>query len=155
MKKRTAILTAVIALVALTAVPLVYAQAQGHHRAGAFGMFGHLGKIQAALGLTDQQVTDLKAIAADLKAQNAPYRTQLKGGFASVAQTLLANPNDTAAAQAIIDQQAAARKAMEVNTLNAASKALNVLTPDQRTKLGQLIQQRMAAGQDRWMQQNH
>ncbi len=152
MKKRTAILIAVIAIVTLTAVPLVCAQA--HHRAAGFGMFGHLAKIQSALGLTDQQVTELKAIGADLKAQNAPYRTQLKGGFASIAQTLIANPNDTAAAQAIIDQQAAARKAMEVNTLNAASKALNVLTPDQRTKLGQLLQQRMAA-REQWMQQNH
>lgn len=151
MKKRTAILTAVVAIIALAAVPIVYAQS--HHRAGGFGMFGHLAKIQSALGLTDQQVTSLKSIATDLKAQNAPYRAQLKGGFTAVAQTLIANPNDTAAAQAIIDQQAAAHKAMQVNVLNAVSKALNVLTPDQRTKLGQLLQQRMAM-REQWMQQH-
>lgn len=151
MKKRTAIITAVVAIIALTAVPLVYAQAR--HRAASFGMFGHLAKIQTALGLTDQQVTDLKAIGTDLRALNAPYRAQLKGGFAAIAQTLIANPNDTAGAQALIDQQAAARKAMQVNTLNAASKALNVLTPDQRTKLGQLLQQRLAKRQQ-WMGQH-
>ncbi len=153
MKRRTAIITAIVAIFALTAVPLVYAQAR--HRAGNFGMFGRLGKLQSALGLTDQQVSSLKAIATDLKAQNAPYRTQLKGGFTAVAQALIANPNDTAAAQAIIDQQAAARKAMQVNVLNAASKALNVLTPDQRTKLGQLLQQRMAMHEQWMQQQNH
>ncbi len=151
MKKRTAIITAAVAVILLVAAPLVYAQAR--HRAAGFGMFGHLAKIQSALGLTDQQVTNLKAIAADLRTENAPYRTQLKGGLAAVAQALIANPNDVAGAQALIDQQATARKAMQVNTLNAASKALNVLTPDQRTKLGQLLQKRMAR-QQQWMQQH-
>lgn len=153
MKKRTAIITAVVAIFALAVVPLAYAQA--HHRAGSFGMFGRLAKLQSALGLTDDQVTQLKAIAADVRTQNAPYRAQMKGGFTAVAQALIANPNDTAAAQAIIDQQATARKAMQVNVLNGVSKALNVLTPDQRTKLGQLLQQRMAM-REQWMQnQNH
>ncbi len=152
MNKRTAITTAVLAIIALVAVPFVYAQA--HHRAGGFGMFGRLAKLQSQLGLTDQQVSDLKAIAADLKTQNAPYRAQLKGGFVAVAQDLLANPNDTAGAQALIDQHAAARKAMQANTLSAISKALNVLTPDQRTKLGQLLQERLAK-QQQWMEQQN
>ncbi len=152
MNKRTAIITAVVAIIALAAVPLVYAQA--HRRAAGFGMFGHLARVQSALGLTDQQVTDLKAIATDLRAQNAPYRAQLAGGFAAIGQKLIADPNDVAGAQALIDQNVAARKAMQVNTLNAASKALNVLTPDQRTKLGQLFQERLAKHQQ-WMQQNH
>jgi Spy/CpxP family protein refolding chaperone len=148
MKKRTAIITAVVAIIALAVVPFVYAQAR--HRAAGFGMFGHLAGIKTALGLTDQQVTDLKAIRTDLKAQNAPYRAQLRTGLAAVAQALITNPNDVAGAQALIDQQAAARKAVQVNTLNAVSKALNVLTPDQRTKLGQLLQQRLAKQQG-WM----
>ena len=59
----------------------------------------------------------------------------------SVITTLINNPNDTAAAQAIINQEQAAEAAMKTNTLNAASKALGVLTPDQRAQLGQLIQQ--------------
>ena len=59
-------------------------------------------------------------------------------------QTLVKNPNDLAAAQALIDQQTEAERAMKSNMLNAASKALNVLTTDQRAKLSDLIQQHMA-----------
>jgi Spy/CpxP family protein refolding chaperone len=127
------------------AVPLLYAQAARHR--GAMMMFGHFDKIKAALGLTDQQVSQLKAVREELKAQNAPYRGQLRGGFGAVAQLLLKDPNDVAGAQVLIDQQAAARKAMQVNVLNAASKALNILTPEQRATAAQLLEQRMAMQQ--------
>lgn len=149
MRKRTAVATAAVALIALMAVPLLYAQAARHR--GAMMMFGHFDKIKAALGLTDQQVSQLKAVREELKAQNAPYRGQLRSGFGAVAQLLLKNPNDVAGAQALaqalIDQQAAARKAMQVNVLNAASKALNILTPEQRATAAQLLEQRMAMQQ--------
>ena len=55
--------------------------------------------------------------------------------------TLINNPNDTAAAQTILNQQEQAEAAMKANTLAAVSKALNILTPDQRAQLGQMIQQ--------------
>ncbi len=145
MKKSTVIFAGVLALLALVAVPFLYAQAPGHMRgANGFGPLGHLDKIQQQLNLSDQQVSEIKAIFADLKTQNAPYRQQLRGGMQSVITTLISNPDDIAGAQSIIDQQTAARTAMQTNVLKAASKALNVLTPDQRTQLGQLIQQRMA-----------
>lgn len=143
MSKRKAVIVAIVAIVALAAVPLVYAQNARHHRGGMM-MFGNFEKIKTALGLTDDQVAQLKTIRENLKAQNAPYREQMRGGFAAVAQTLLKNPNDVAAAQAVIDQQAAARKAMQTNVLQAASKALNVLTPDQRVKVSQFLQERNA-----------
>ncbi len=142
MSKRKAVIVAVVAIVALAAVPFVYAQGARHHRGGNMMMFGNFDRIRTALGLTDDQVTQLKAIREDLRTQNAPYREQMKGGFAAVAQTLLKNPNDIAAAQSILDQQAAARKAMQTNTLQAASKALNVLTPDQRAKVSDFLQKR-------------
>jgi Spy/CpxP family protein refolding chaperone len=147
MRKNTAIFTAALALIALLAVPLLYAQAAGHGHRGGMMMFGHFDKIKAALGLTDQQVTQLKAVREELKTANAPYRAQMKGGFAAVAQRLLKDPNDVAGAQALIDQQATARKAMQVNVLNAASKALNILTPEQRATAAQLLQQRMTMQQ--------
>jgi Spy/CpxP family protein refolding chaperone len=145
MRKRTAVATAAVALIALMAVPLLYAQAARHR--GSMMMFGHFDKIKAALGLTDQQVSQLKAVREELKAQNAPYRGQLRGGFGAVAQLLLKDPNDVTGAQGLIDQQAAARKAMQVNVLNAASKALNILTPEQRATAAQLLEQRMAMQQ--------
>ncbi len=95
------------------------------------------------MGLSDQQVTDIRAIFQALREQNAPYRQSLRGTMQQVAQTLLNNPNDVAAAQALIDQQTESERAMKSNALNAAAKALNVLTPDQRTKLAGLLQERM------------
>jgi Spy/CpxP family protein refolding chaperone len=127
------------------AVPLLYAQAARHR--GSMMMFGHFDKIKAALGLTDQQVSQLKAVREELKAQNAPYRGQLRGGFGAVAQLLLKDPTNVTGAQGLIDQQAAARKAMQVNMLDAASKALNILTPEQRASAAQLLEQRMAMQQ--------
>ena len=110
-------------------------------------VLGHLQRAKQALGLSDDQVAQVQTIFSDLRTQNQPYRESLRSGFQSVLQTLINNPNDTMAAQALIDQQTASERAMKVNALNAASKALNVLTPDQRAKLSTFVQER--AGSNR------
>lgn len=158
MKTRSTLIAIIIAVGALAAAPLVLAGPGGRmHRMGGqgfaghgmgqggrggFGFFGHLGRLQQELDLSDQQVQQIKGIFAGVHEQNAQYRDQLRGGFRDVAQTLLANPNDLAAAQARLDQQAAAERAMKGNLLAATSKALGVLTPEQRTKLGTLLEER-------------
>ncbi len=156
MKKTTLTIAAVVAAVALLTAPFLFAQGFGHHKgANGFGPFSgkHLQMLQQKLGLSDAQVSEIQSIVVDLRTQNAPYREQMKGGMQSVITTLLNNPNDTAAAQTILNQQAAAEAAMKTNTLNAVSKALGVLTPDQRVQLGQLIQQWQAKRAAR--QQSH
>jgi Spy/CpxP family protein refolding chaperone len=152
MKKRISIVAIVAAVLALAAVPMVYAQhGFGHRHADGMGImgfgFGHLDRIKAALDLSDAQVDQLKQIAADLRTQNAPYRQQVHGTMLQVAQTLLANPNDTSAAQALLDQQAQNERAMKQNALQAASKALLVLTPDQRAKVADFLSKRAAMHQ--------
>ncbi|HEX7192877.1 MAG TPA: periplasmic heavy metal sensor [Thermoanaerobaculia bacterium] len=152
MSKRNIVIIAVVAILALAAVPFVYAQGFHRHHANAEGMngmggmmfFGHMHRVKAALDLSDAQVDQLKAIAKDVHDQNAPYRQQLRAGRLQIAQALLANPNDTTAAQALIDQQTAAERAVKMNVLAGVSKALNVLTPDQRTKVSQFIADRAA-----------
>lgn len=149
MKKTTLTLAGILALVALVAAPILYAgpgRMHAHGMAGGRGMgpLAHLQKAQQELGLSDQQVTEIKTIFADLRTQNAAYREQLHGGLQGVISTLIKNPNDVAEAQAIIDEQAQAERAVKTNILTAASKALSVLTPEQRAKLGDLIAQRQA-----------
>ncbi|HSY48173.1 MAG TPA: periplasmic heavy metal sensor [Thermoanaerobaculia bacterium] len=151
MKKRTLIFSAAAILIVALAVPFAVAQrlhaasrAHGCTGGSSMMMFGRMGKAKAALGLSDQQATDIKKIFTDLQAQNEPYRTALRAGRQSIAQALLANPNDLATPQALIDKQADAERQIKVNTLAAASKALNVLTSDQRTKAAAFLQQRMA-----------
>lgn len=152
MNKRVLTIAGAVALIALTTVPFAFAQRAGHGRNGfrhgmandgGMMMFGHLNRAKEQLGLSDQQVTDIKAIFQSLHEQNAQYRQSMHGGMANIAQTLLANPNDLAAAQAILDQQTANEKAMKANMLTAVSKALNVLTPEQRTKLQEHLRDRV------------
>jgi len=144
MSKRNLTIAALVAVVALAAVPIVNAQ-QGRmmrHRPGDAGHFmflGHLQHLKAALDLSDQQTDQITAIVKDLREQNAQYRQQVHGGMKAVAQALINNPNDVAGAQALLDQQAAVEKTMKSNALVAASKALNVLTADQRAKLGDFV----------------
>ncbi len=147
MRKNILVIAAAIVLVAMIAVPFAFAQ----HGRGMHGQmfegpmfFGHLQNVKQELGLSDQQAADIKAVFQNLRQQNEQYRQSMHGTMQQVAQLLLANPNDVAAAQALIDQQTNAERAMKTNALNAASKALNVLTPDQRTKLSTILQERMA-----------
>jgi Spy/CpxP family protein refolding chaperone len=152
MKKRTLIFSAAAIVIVLAVVPFAVAQrvhGSGHGHGCMSGgngmmMFGHMRRAKAALGLSDQQSADIKKIFADLRTQNAPYRASLRGGMQSVAQALLANPNDIAAAQALLDKQSDAERQMKTNALHAASKALNALTPDQRAKASNFLQERMA-----------
>lgn len=143
MKTRTTLFAIAGVLILLVAVPLAFAQ-RTHGGFGPMMMLGHLEHAKQALGLSDQQVSDLKAIFQQTRDQNATYRQQRRDGMQQIIQTLLKNPNDLAAAQALLDQQTAAERAMKSNLLTAASKALNVLTADQRSKLSDLIQQHMA-----------
>jgi Spy/CpxP family protein refolding chaperone len=152
MKKRSLILSAVVILAMLVVVPFALAQHRlgGRHGHGCMArgngmmMFGHLGRAKAALDLSDQQAADIKKIFTDLRTQNEPYRASMRGGMQSVAQALIANPNDIAAAQALLDKQNEAERVMKTNALNAAAKALNVMTPDQRAKAATFLQQRIA-----------
>ncbi len=157
MKKRTLIFSAAAILIVVLAVPFAVAQ---HMRGAGFGhgcmhggsnmmMFGHMRGAKAALGLSDQQATDLKKIFTDLRAQNAPYRASLRDGRQAIAQALLANPNDVAGAQALLDKQTDAERQIKANTLAAVSKALNTLTPEQRSKASNFLQQRMAKRADK------
>ncbi len=144
MNKRYILGAGLAILIVAAAVPFLYAQPMRHHGGGEFGFFGHLDKAKDKLGLTDDQVAQIKAIGDDLKAKNAPYRDQVRGGFQSIASTLLNNPNDLAAAQALLDQQSQAERTMKSNMLAATSKAISVLTPEQRAKVAQFIAERQA-----------
>ena len=148
MRKRVLVTTGAIALVALTliAVPLFAQRMHAMHGMHADGempgamMLGHLQHAKAELGLSDQQVTDIKTVFQNLREQNKTYRQSMHSTMAQVAQILISNPNDVASAQALMDQQAGSERTMRTNALNAASKALNVLTADQRTKLSAMVQ---------------
>lgn len=151
MKKRLAILTLVIvaAAAALYAAPRHHMRGGGHGDFGAGFVLGHLHRIAGELDLTEAQKTQIHVILKETHQQNAQYREQMHGGFQSVARVLIANPNDLSGAQTILDQQSATERALKSNMIRAASRALNVLTPQQRTKLGEIVAERAEARENR------
>lgn len=154
MKRRIPLIAVLFAAVALVVTPLVMAgqggRGFGAHGAGfgpgagpgmhGAGILGHLQHAKEELELTDQQVEQLHVIFTALQEQNAPYREQMHDGMKGAITTLLVNPNDIAAAQALLDQQAATERTMKTNMLNATSKALLVLSAEQRAELATMIQ---------------
>ena len=157
MKKRLILITLILAAVA--AVPFVYAGPGGHGMRGMHGRGGghglaflaHLEHVKGELDLTDAQVGQIKDIVKATREQNGQFRQQIHGTLKQVATVLLTNPNDVAGAQAVLDQQAAAERQLKSNLLAAASKALNVLTPEQRTKLALHLAERG----NRWENHGH
>jgi protein CpxP len=148
MRKRTVLVTTAVALMALIAAPFAFAN-HGRRMHGEFGfgdqmILGHLQHAKEALGLSDQQVSDIRAVFQDVRQQNQPYRRAMHDTMHQAAQILLNNPNDVARAQALLDQQIDAERTLRTNMLNAAAKALSVLTPEQRTKLSTMLQERMS-----------
>jgi hypothetical protein len=121
--KKSTLAISILALAALIVVPLVYAGPGREHGMAGFGPLARLERAQQELGLSDQQVGEIKTIFKGLHEQNAAYRDQLRGGLQGVMNTLLKNPNDIATAQALIDQQAQAERAMKMNMINARSSA--------------------------------
>src|SRR2546423_12910738 len=149
MNKKYLTIAAVVAMLVLVAAPFALAQRM-HGRAHGMGgpgelggvMFlGHLQHAKQALGLSDQQVSDIETIFKDLHTQNAQYRESLHGSMEQIATTLINNPNDLATAQALLDKQSDTERQLKSNALAAASKALNVLTADQRAKLGDFVKE--------------
>jgi periplasmic protein CpxP/Spy len=148
MNKKHLTIAAVIATLVLVVAPFALAQRMhgGPHGGpggdlGGVMFLGHLQRAKHALGLSEQQVTDIENVFRDLRTQNQTYRDSLHGAMKDIATTLINNPNDVAAAQALLDKQEAAEHQMKTNALLAASKALNVLTPDQRAKLGDFVKE--------------
>ncbi len=144
MKTRNLVIITVVALALLTA-PFVLAGPRGRmHREGGFGALAMLGHAREELNLTDDQVDQIKSIFRQVHEQNAAHRDQLRGGLKEITAALLKNPDNIAGAEAILDQQTQAERAMKLNLLNATSKALNVLSADQRVKLGSMIEERQS-----------
>jgi Spy/CpxP family protein refolding chaperone len=141
-KKVIAVLAA--GIITLTAVPLAFAARAERRGQGGFdghgAVFGMLHRAADELELTTAQKEQLKAIAREVRAENAAYRQTMRGGVKDVASLLIQNPNDVAAAEAVLAKNDEAREQIRSNVLRGVSKALNVLTPSQRAELGQMLQ---------------
>jgi protein CpxP len=144
-----------------------YAQGMGGHEHGGPGhgmmmMFGgspqQIGRgidhLLDGLGATDAQRAQIKQIAiaaaTDLKAQREADQTLRAKGL----QIFAAPTPDAAAAESLRQQMLAQHDQASKRMLQAMLDVSKVLTPEQRAKLAERVQQRQAIMQER-MQREH
>jgi Spy/CpxP family protein refolding chaperone len=136
------------------------AHAQGHHGPGRGGadaegmmMFGgsprHLDRMLDGLNATDAQRAQIRQIAtaaaADLEGQRDAGRGLREKGM----QLFTAPTVDAAAAESLRQQMSAQREQASKRMLQAMLDVANVLTPEQRAKIGERMKERRAVMNDR------
>jgi periplasmic protein CpxP/Spy len=122
-----------IALLAGTAI------AQGPHGHGD-DMFGHmLGMMTDVLDLTDAQQAQIKQIYDNAKPTMKPLWQQEHQSHKAMMDLITSGNFDSAKAQAIANQESQIHAQMEVQHAQLASQAYQVLTPEQKTKLAEVM----------------
>src|SRR5690349_13949698 len=139
MHKKFFIVTAILLAVAAGLTASVFAQAPQRgfgHRNG--WMLKHMTR---ELNLTEAQQAQIKGILADSQAKTNPLQQQLRQN--EQAENAAVNGNfDETQARAFANKQAQIMSDLMVEKQRTKSQIYSVLTPDQRQKALQLMQQR-------------
>jgi periplasmic protein CpxP/Spy len=135
---RTSVLSAVLALAVLAGV----AVAQGPHRHGGDWFGPMLGNMADVLDLTDAQQAQIKQIFHNGKSTMKPLWQQEHQSHQAMMQLITSGKFDQATAQNIANQEAQIHTQLEVQHAALAAQAYQVLTPEQKTKLAQVLAKR-------------
>jgi periplasmic protein CpxP/Spy len=146
MHKKFFIVTAILLAVAAGLATSVFAQGPGHgfgHKHG--GMLRHMTK---QLNLTEAQQTQIKSIMADSRTRTKPLMQQLRQNR-QAADTTMNGTFDEAQARTFANKQSQIMSNLIVERQRTKSQIYSVLTPDQRQKALQLMQQHEQRRQER------
>lgn len=146
MYKKFLIVTAILLAVAAGLATSVYAQGPGGgfgHKHG--GMLKHMTK---ELNLTEAQQTQIKGIMADSRTRIKPLMQQLRQNR-QTANTNVTGNFDEAQARTFANKQSQIMTNLIVERQRTKSQIYSVLTPDQRQKALQLMQQHEQRRQER------
>lgn len=137
MYKKFFVVTAlVLALTAGLAVAVTQGATGQHHHNGWM-----LRRMTRELNLTDAQQTQIKNILQAEKAKTQPLREQLRENRQSQNTGTAAGAFDEAQARAFANKQAQILSNLMVERARTKSEIFAVLTPDQRQKAQQLMQE--------------
>ena len=133
---------AVVLLVAVVAAIGVSQTAKRAHMRGD-GMFGGpmLGYYVHKLDLTADQQAQVKAIMAKEKPAIQALMLQMAQGHAQLKDMVLNGSFDEAKAREVAAQQSQVVTELTVQHARIASEMVQILTPDQKTKLAALLNQ--------------
>jgi periplasmic protein CpxP/Spy len=126
----------VLAIALLTGVAT--AQGRGPHRDGDF-----LGPMMRdVLDLTDAQQAQIRQIFQNGRTNMKSLWSQERESHLAMMKLITSGAFDPAKAQAIANQESQVRSQLEVEHAQLAAQAYQVLTPDQKTKLNELLAKR-------------
>ncbi len=126
---------------------------RGGREAGPRGMGGaNVLRLANKLGLSSDQVTQIKGILSAAKTANQPTRTQLKANRQAFHASYNPAQFDATAVNAYIAQQTPLMQQLVVSGFQTEANVLAVLTPSQLTQYNQLrtrMEQRRQSNPDR------
>ena len=109
---------------------------------GGPGLGGHMmGYLSRKLELTDAQRSQVKEIMAKEKPTLQPLILQMAQNHQQMRQLVMANGFDEAKVREMAAQQTQTLTELTVQRARVESEMYQVLTPDQKTKLGTIITQ--------------
>jgi Spy/CpxP family protein refolding chaperone len=132
-------LAVVLVLTVLAAIAVSQTMRRGHMRGD--GMFGGpmLGYYVHKLDLTDAQQAQVKAIMAKEKPTIQPLMLQMAQGHAQLREQVMSGGFDEAKVRDLASQQSQAMTELIVQYARTGSEMVQVLTPEQKTKLAALM----------------
>jgi len=142
---------ALLALTLLAAAALSETQQHRHWHRG--GMWAGLGFYGHQLGLSDAQKAQVKDIMTKERPTLRPLFQQLAQSRMQLQQYQASGNFDEAQVRAMAAQQAQVMTELTVQRARIQSEVIKVLTPEQKTKLAELQNQRMQRFQQRLQQQ--
>jgi len=131
----------VLALAVMAAIAVSQTVRRAHMRGD--GMFGGpmLGFYVHQLDLTDAQRAQVKAIMTKEKPALQPLMLQMAQGHSQLRDLVMNSSFDEAKARELASQQTQVMTELTVQHARIASEMVQVLTPEQKTKLTALINQ--------------
>lgn len=144
---------ATLGIAAVLVPAAIWAAGSGGHGgrgAGPFGMGGgNVLHLADKLGLSSDQVTQIKGILSAARTANAATLAQLKANQQAFEATYNPAQFDATAVNAYIAQQTPLRQQLAVSGFQTGANVLAVLTPSQLTQYKQL-----KAEMQQWRQSN-
>jgi Spy/CpxP family protein refolding chaperone len=131
----------VLALAVMAAIAVSQTVRRAHMRGD--GMFGGpmLGYYVHKLDLTDAQQAQVKAIVAKEKPALQPLMLQMAQGHSQLRDLVMSGSFDEAKVRELASQQTPVLTELAVQYARIGSEMMQVLTPEQKTKLTALISQ--------------
>jgi len=141
MKTRHAILAA-LGIAAVLVPAAILADGPWSRGGMGFGMRGgNVLRLADKLGLSNDQITQIKGILAAARTANKPTRDQLKANMQAFRSTYNPAQFDQTAVNTLIAQQTPLVQQLVVSGFQTRAKVLAVLTPQQQSQLAQLRQE--------------